>query len=98
MAADKARVMQAFGRTLREARLSRGYSQEGLALDSEVDRSYVSLLERGVRQPSLLMIYSLASVLNVQPYELVKRTEDVAMQNAKSKEIKKRAPKSSRPR
>lgn len=97
MAVDKTKVMQAFGRTLREARLSRGYSQEGLALDSAVDRSYVSLLERGVRQPSLLMIYSLASVLSVQPYELVKRTEDLASQKVKPSELKKRAPKNSRP-
>jgi transcriptional regulator with XRE-family HTH domain len=68
--------MQAFGQALREARLAKGYSQEGLALDSNVDRSYVSLLERGVRQPSLLMIHSLAGVLGLRPHELVRRAEE----------------------
>lgn len=69
--------MRSFGRVLREARLASGYSQEALALDSDVDRSYVSLLERGVRQPTLFMIHSLAAVLSVKPHELVRRAEEV---------------------
>lgn len=78
MKLSKAEVMRAFGLALREARITAGFSQEGLALDSNVDRSYVSLLERGVRQPSLLMIHSLAAVLAVRPHELVRRAEEAA--------------------
>ncbi len=78
MKLNKAEVMRSFGLVLREARIARGYSQEGLALDSDVDRSYVSLLERGVRQPSLLMIHALAGALGVRPHELVRKAEDPA--------------------
>ena len=38
-------------------------SQEALALQAEVDRTYVSQLERGIANPSLLVLYRLASVL-----------------------------------
>jgi transcriptional regulator with XRE-family HTH domain len=73
---NKAEVMRSFGRALREARIAADFSQEGLALDSDVDRSYVSLLERGVRQPTLIMIHALAKTLKVRPHELVKRAEE----------------------
>lgn len=81
--------MRSFGRALREARVARGYSQEGLALDSDVDRSYVSLLERGVRQPSLLMIHSLAAVLGLRPFELVKRAEESPQGAATKQRVRK---------
>lgn len=41
----------AFGRVLREQPLTRGLSQEALAMEAGVDRTFVSQLERGVREP-----------------------------------------------
>ncbi len=49
-----------------EIKLSRrrlGLSQEALALQAEVDRTYVSQLERGVANPSLLILHRIAVVL-----------------------------------
>jgi transcriptional regulator with XRE-family HTH domain len=54
-----------------------GISQEALALDAELDRTFISMLERGQRQPSLSSIISLSASLNLSPQELVKRTMEV---------------------
>ncbi|OYY94454.1 MAG: hypothetical protein B7Y41_06360 [Hydrogenophilales bacterium 28-61-23] len=51
---------------LKEARLAAGFSQEALALEAGVDRTYVSQLERGVANPSLLVLHKLAAILNVE--------------------------------
>lgn len=48
---------------IRAARRAVGMSQEALALQAEVDRTYVSQLERGIANPSLFVLYRLASVL-----------------------------------
>lgn len=49
-------------------------SQKALALEAGIDRTFVSLLERGKRQPSLGTIFRLAAVLSVSPAALVART------------------------
>lgn len=65
----------AFGRILREQRLARGLSQEALALQAGVDRTFVSQLERGIRQPTLTTLWKLTEVLQVAPSDLVRRME-----------------------
>jgi transcriptional regulator with XRE-family HTH domain len=64
-----------FGRILRQARLERDLSQEKLALDSGLDRTFVSMLERGLRQPTLGTLFSLARTLKMNPSEIVARLE-----------------------
>ncbi len=68
------KIAKAFGRVLREARLKAEFSQERLALDAGVDRTFVSMLERGKRQPTLETLFRLASVLNIAPSTIVART------------------------
>lgn len=65
----------AFGKALRTLRRHRGLSQETLAANSELHRTYVGLLERGVHTPSLDAIFRLAKVLGVEPWELVRETQ-----------------------
>lgn len=74
MAADK-QLRVAFGEALRRVRMRAGITQERLALNAGLDRSFVSALERGVRQPSLTTVFVLARTLNISPHVLVKRTE-----------------------
>ena len=62
----------AFGTTLRELRVKKEFSQESLALESDLDRTFISLLERGLRQPSLGTIFKLSKALDLHPYELIK--------------------------
>lgn len=57
-------LRQNIGREIREARRLAGISQEDLALMADIDRSYVSQLERGIANPSLLILHRLAKVLN----------------------------------
>jgi transcriptional regulator with XRE-family HTH domain len=66
----------AFGKTLRKRRKEAGFTQEGLALEADVQRNYVSLIERGVNQPTITTVFKLAGALGCSPSSLV---EDVEM-------------------
>ncbi len=68
-------IKKAFGNTLRELRLEQNISQEELAAISGIDRSYVSLIERGINSPSLVMISNLCRALKVKPSELFIKVE-----------------------
>ena len=72
---DDGQIKKAFGNTLRELRLERNISQEELAAISGVDRSYVSLIERGINSPSLIMIYNLCKGLDIPVSKLFERME-----------------------
>ena len=66
---------EAFGEVLRELRVQRGLTQEGLALDAETERSHISALERAEKGPSLATILRLARALGISAGELVERVE-----------------------
>lgn len=66
-------LVQLLGANVRKWRKLRGLSQEELALDADMKRSYVSDLERGTRNPSVRALGRLAAALNVEPYDLLKR-------------------------
>jgi len=69
---DKTRVAQEFGVALKELRVSRGISQEKLALEADVDRSFLSKMERGIRQPSITVLFKLCAALNSSPESLIR--------------------------
>ena len=64
-----------FGKVLREQRNARGISQEALALSADVDRTFVSQMERGIRQPTLTTLCKLSEALDIHPSTLVARVE-----------------------
>ncbi|UGY22911.1 helix-turn-helix domain-containing protein [Bradyrhizobium septentrionale] len=47
-------------RNIRRLRVARGLSQEVLAVDAEIDRTYVSRLERGLENPTVAVLERLA--------------------------------------
>lgn len=65
----------AFGLVLREARKTRGLSQEALAAEASVERNYISLLELGRNSVSIRVLFQLASALGVPASELMRRVE-----------------------
>jgi len=65
-----------FGLVLKQQREKAGFSQEYIALQSGLDRSFVSMLERGKRQPSLLTICHLSKALSIKPSEMVALVEE----------------------
>ena len=69
MATSDPRVL--FGKRLAELRRSRGWSQEYLALESGLARSYLGGVERGQRNIALLNIIRLANALELPPSKLL---------------------------
>ena len=69
------RVAAAFGASLRSARRTQGISQDRLGDLCEFDRTYPSLLERGLRQPTLHTILRLAASLRIEPEWFVTDTK-----------------------
>lgn len=65
-------VVQLLGRNVRKHRKLKGMTQEQLALETEMERSYVSDLERGTRNPSVRALGRLADALSIKPDELLK--------------------------
>jgi len=67
---EAARLLKAFGLAVRRQRERLGLSQEKFALGAEIDRTYVSGVERGVRNPTVKMVAKLALALNTKPSRL----------------------------
>lgn len=61
------------GRNVRRLRKARGLTQEAVALEAELDLTYVGGIERGKRNPSLNVLARIAEVLGVDPADLVRR-------------------------
>jgi transcriptional regulator with XRE-family HTH domain len=61
----------AFGRVLRRLRLEAGLTQEQLGFEADLRRTYVSILELGQQQPSLVTILKLANALRQSGQTLV---------------------------
>lgn len=62
-----------FARNLRRHRIEAGLSQEALAADAGIDRTYISALERSLYSASIDMIEKLAGVMDVEPSSLLER-------------------------
>jgi transcriptional regulator with XRE-family HTH domain len=65
------KLLKTFGTAVRERRAAIGLSQEQLADRCGFDRTYISMLERGVRSPSLLNLAKLANGLGITLSELM---------------------------
>ena len=68
-------IEKAFGYALKKLRNERGFSQEKLALISGFHRTYISLLERGEKSPSLNTLEKLSQALGITLEEFVKFIE-----------------------
>lgn len=77
----------AFGRVLRQKRKVAGLTQEQLAHEADVQRNYVSLIERGVHQPTIIVLFKLAQALRCRPSELIESVELVLTDTASPKTL-----------
>lgn len=66
----------AFGLVLRRMRKAGGFTQEELGFESELRRTFVSVLELGQQQPTLATIFKLSKALKTPPSVLIKMVED----------------------
>ena len=69
-------IEAAFGEVIRELRKLKSLSQEDVAYESGLDRSFISLLETGRQQPSLITIFQLAKALGVSPAQIMTSVEE----------------------
>lgn len=69
-------IEESFGKIILKYRSEKQISQETLATLSGLDRTYISLLERGKRNPTLKTIFKLAEALEVSPSVLVRELEE----------------------
>lgn len=60
---------------LKSNRLNCGLSQEELAFRCELDRTYISLLEREKRKPTLNVIFKICNNLNIRPNTFIEEIE-----------------------
>jgi transcriptional regulator with XRE-family HTH domain len=67
---DKTLVV--FGRNVARVRAQRGLSQDALAEKADLDRTYISGIERGVRNPGIKTVIRIAHALNVNVGDLCK--------------------------
>ncbi len=64
-------VSVAFGKVLLRLRRERGLSQESLAGEADLQRKYISLLEKAEYQPKISTVFRLAEALGQSPAEFV---------------------------
>jgi transcriptional regulator with XRE-family HTH domain len=64
-------IRRQVGLNVRQIRKERGWSQEALAFESGLDRTYISGVERGVRNPTVLVLHELAQALKVSEARLL---------------------------
>ena len=64
-------IRTVLARNLKRIREERGYSQEDLAFRADLHRTYVSGVERGVRNPTIVIVQKLAEALEVEAKDLL---------------------------
>lgn len=70
-------VRRLVGNNLRRFRKAAGLSQEELAHQARLDRTYVSGMERGIRNPTVLVLQDLASVLDIRAADLLIEQDEI---------------------
>jgi len=68
-------ILEAFGAAVRDARSRLGQTQEEFCFEADLDRTYLSGIERGVRNPTLMTIERLSNALGMNPSDLMREAE-----------------------
>ena len=72
-------ILKNFGNNLKQLRVNANISQEELATQTNLDRTYISGLERGKRNPSLLTLLKLTQTLSIPIEKLFKGGNNVSI-------------------
>lgn len=78
------------GEQLKKAREEAGLSQEKLAFEAEVDRSYVSMLENDKKSPTLDVLFRICDALTIPASELIARVEKIRTGKAAGRSAKQK--------
>lgn len=77
MLSHKRRDCVLFGQIVRELREAKGLSQEAFAEKIAIHRTYIGGIERGERNPTLLMIRRIADALDIPAWQLLEKIDQV---------------------
>jgi transcriptional regulator with XRE-family HTH domain len=72
---SRVKILLALGQLVKQRRIALGISQEELGFRANLDRTYISGVERGVRNPSITALVSLASGLGITVANLLENLE-----------------------
>ncbi|HEY9853789.1 MAG TPA: helix-turn-helix transcriptional regulator [Leptolyngbyaceae cyanobacterium] len=72
---SREKILRTLGQLVKQQRTALGISQEELGLRANLDRTYISGVERGVRNPSVTALVSLASGLGITVSDLLENLE-----------------------
>lgn len=64
-------IKEKFGKKIKDLRIKKGWSQERLALNAEINRTYIPGIETGKRNVSIVIIEKLSIALNVELTEIL---------------------------
>lgn len=70
-------TVEVFSLVLKKYRLEAKLTQEELALSCGLDRTFIGLLERSERQPTISTIFKIAEVLGVAPHKIIIEMEEL---------------------
>lgn len=65
-------VRKQIGARIQKVRKAAGFSQEELGHEASLDRTYISHVERGTRNPTVIVLFKIAKALNTTPSEILK--------------------------
>jgi transcriptional regulator with XRE-family HTH domain len=68
-------IRRQVGLNVRKLREKRGWSQEELAFEADLHRTYISGVERGIRNPTVSVLQEIAKALDVSPSRLLDLTK-----------------------
>lgn len=74
---NKNLVIKAFSQALQELRKEKKLTQDDLAHLMGIERPYISQIERSIKQPSLVMMYKLATALKMSPIEMIQKVDKI---------------------
>jgi transcriptional regulator with XRE-family HTH domain len=86
---DISTLKKLFGKVIKEFRIKSDQTQEELADASELDRTYISLIERGLRSPTVVIVVTLCRGLGISTADLFKRFDEVLRAHIESERNKK---------
>lgn len=70
-------ITNVVSKTIRNLRMEKNITQEELAYLSGLDRTYISLIERGKRNPTILSLYAICKALGISLSEFFYYAEDI---------------------
>lgn len=79
----------AFGKVIRELRAEAGLSQEQLGFEADIRRTFVSTLELGQQQPTLMTIFKLSKALKMPASKIIELVEGKLIESHNKEALKK---------